>query len=88
MIVIGLVFLVGGLYQFNKRRLPDGAVRFRGTVVVVREQRSSTRRNRTLYGPVVAVGERRDRAADHRHRPDSAPDRRVGCVSGLCDWVV
>lgn len=53
-IVIGLVFLVGGLYQCTQRRVPDGAVRFRGTVVDVREQRSSTRRNRTLYGPVVA----------------------------------
>ena len=53
-VVIGLVFLVGGIYRFTQRRIPDGAVRFRGTVVDVREQRSSTSRHRTLYGPVVA----------------------------------
>ena len=51
---IGLVFLVGGIYRFARRRIPDGAVRFRGTVVDVRERQSSTRRHRTLYGPVVA----------------------------------
>jgi hypothetical protein len=53
-IVIGLVFLVGGIYRFTRRRIPDGAVRFRGTVVDVREQRSSTSRHSMSYGPVVA----------------------------------
>ncbi len=53
-IVIGLVFLVGGIYQFTRHRIPDGAVRFHGTVVDVRETRSSARRHRNLYGPVVA----------------------------------
>jgi hypothetical protein len=48
------VFLVGGIYQFTRRRIPDGAVRFRGTVVDVRERRSSARRHRKLYGPVIA----------------------------------
>lgn len=52
-VAIGLVFLVGGIYRFTRSRIPDGAVRFRGTVVEVREQRSSTRRHRTLYGPVI-----------------------------------
>jgi hypothetical protein len=53
-IVIGLVFLGGGIYRFARRRIPDGAVRFRGTVVDVRKRQSSTGRYRTLYGPVVA----------------------------------
>jgi hypothetical protein len=53
-IVIGLVFFVGGIYRFTRHRIPDGAVRFHGTVVDVREQQSSARRHRTLYGPVVA----------------------------------
>jgi hypothetical protein len=53
-IVIGLVFLGGGIYRFARRRIPDGAVRFRGTVVDVRKRQSSTSRYRTLYGPVVA----------------------------------
>lgn len=52
-VAIGLVFVVGGISRSIRRRVPAGATRFRGTIVDVREVRSSLHRNRTLYGPVV-----------------------------------
>jgi hypothetical protein len=52
--LIGLAVFAFGVYLWRSRRVPAGALRFSGTVVDVRERRSTTNTRRIRFRPVLA----------------------------------
>ena len=74
-ILIGAALIAFGVYRFRDERIPDDAVRVRGTVVDVRSRRSATRRKRMLHGAVVAF-DHPETGRREEHEPTSFKERR------------
>ena len=52
--LIGVAIFAFGVYRWWSRRVPANALRLSGTVVDVRERRSTVTSRRILFGPVIA----------------------------------
>ena len=53
-IIIGIGLLLFGRYINRQKRAPEDVITVSGSVIDVRTRKSSIRRNRTLFGPVIA----------------------------------